>query len=175
MRTVRDPMIVLGGDLRVRSANPAFYRYFQVDAKETEGQLLYDLGNGHWDIPELRKLLEELLPERQARSPTISNSSTDFPQIGGRCILLNAHRIDGDRDRPELILLAFEDMTERKERRACIAIFLVTELSHRVKNSLAVVQSIAAQTLPQQRRPSRNSAMPSPGAFRRSAARTTSR
>jgi two-component system CheB/CheR fusion protein len=144
VRTVHDPMIVLGGDLHVQSANPAFYRYFKVDAKETEGHLLYDLGDGQWDIPALRKLLDQLLPT----AGRVSNFEVehDFPQIGRRWIVLNAQRIVGFGDRADLILLAFDDATERKQAERHREM-LVAELSHRVKNSLAVVQSISAQTL----------------------------
>ena len=63
IRTVREPMVVLNGDLRVVSANPSFYRTFKVTPQEIEGQLLYDLGNRQWDIPDLRHLLEEILPK----------------------------------------------------------------------------------------------------------------
>ena len=144
VRTVHDPMIVLGGDLRVQSANPAFYQYFQVDAKETEGHLLYELGNGQWNIPQLRKLLGELLPT----AGWIANFEIehDFSQIGRRWMILNAQRIVGFGDRPDLILLAFDDATERKHAERHREM-LIAELSHRVKNSLTVVQSIATQTL----------------------------
>jgi len=144
VRTVHDPMIVLGGDLRVQSANPAFYRYFQVDTKETEGHLVYELGNGQWNIPDLRKLLEQLLPT--AGRIADFGVEHEFPQIGRRWIVLNAQRIVGFGDRPDLILLAFDDATERKHAERHREM-LVAELSHRVKNSLAIVQSIATQTL----------------------------
>ncbi len=144
VRTVNSPMLVLNGDLRVQSANPAFYQYFQVDKEQTEGLLVYELGNGQWNIPALRQLLEQLLPT----AGWIANFEVEyaFPHIGRRWMVLNAHRIVAYGDRPDLILLAFEDATEQKlaERHREM---LVAELSHRVKNSLAVVQSIAAQTL----------------------------
>jgi two-component system, chemotaxis family, CheB/CheR fusion protein len=144
VRTVETPMLVLGGDLRVQSANPAFYQYFQVDEEQTGGQHVYELGNGQWDIPELRRLLEQLLPT--AGWIADFDVDHDFPQIGRRWMLVNAQRIVGYGDRPDLILLGFRDTTERKlaERHREM---LLAELSHRVKNSLAVVQSIAAQTL----------------------------
>ena len=116
VRTVHDPMVVLGGDLRVQSANPAFYEYFRVDAKETEGHLLYDLGNGQWDIPELRKLLEQLLPT----AGRISNFEVehDFPQIGRRWIVLNAQRIVGFGDRADLDSAGVRRCDRAKARRA---------------------------------------------------------
>ncbi|WID98821.1 CheR family methyltransferase [Bosea vestrisii] len=144
VRTVHNPMIVLDGSLRVQSANPAFYQYFQVDAKETEGHHVYELGNGQWGIPALRKLLEDLLPTQGWIADFLVEH--DFPQIGRRWLALNAQRIIGYGDRPGLILLAFNDMTERKQAELHREM-LVAELSHRVKNSLMVVQSLAAQTL----------------------------
>ncbi|MEP7007875.1 MAG: CheR family methyltransferase, partial [Sphingomonas bacterium] len=144
VETVRDPLLALTGDLRVRSANTAFYRMFGSTQVEIAGQLVYNLGNGHWDNPQLRTLLEEMLPERQQ----IDDFEIELtvPQLGDRCMLLNARRIDGDDGRAELILLALEDITERKHAILHQDI-LVSELSHRVKNTLAVVQSIAAQTI----------------------------
>ncbi|MGZ9102884.1 MAG: chemotaxis protein CheB, partial [Rhodoplanes sp.] len=144
VKTVHDPMLVLNGDLRVQSANPAFYQYFQVDAEKTVGQLLFDLGNGGWNIPALRELLLEILPAQS----WINNFAVeqDFPIIGRRWMVINGHRIVGFGDRPDLILLAFDDATERKNAERHREM-LIAELSHRVKNSLAVVQSIAVQTL----------------------------
>jgi two-component system CheB/CheR fusion protein len=144
VETVRDPLLALTGDLRVRSANTAFYRMFGSSQAEIAGQLVYNLGNGHWDNPQLRTLLEEMLPERQQIDDF--EFELTVPQLGGRCMLLNARRIDGDDGRAELILLALEDITERKNAILHQDI-LVSELSHRVKNTLAIVQSIAAQTM----------------------------
>ena len=144
VRTIHGPMMVVNGDLRVQSANPAFYQFFQVEEKETEGRFLYELGDGQWDTPDLRKLLEELL----LTTGRVNNLAVehDFPKIGYRWILLNAQRIVGFGERPDLILLAFDDATERQNAERHREM-LVAELSHRVKNSLTVVQSIAAQTL----------------------------
>lgn len=144
VRTVHDPLLVLDGDLRVQSANPAFYRMFEVVEKETQGRLLYELGNGQWDVPKLRLLLDDLLLTRGSVSDFAVEH--DFPKIGRRWMVLNAHRIAGYDGHPDLILLAFDDATERK-RAERHREMLVGELSHRVKNSLAIVQSVAAQTL----------------------------
>lgn len=110
--TARDPLIVLDANLRVVSANRAFYRIFATTPAETEGRLLYDLGNRQWDIPELRRLLEEIL---------LQNTSFDdycvthnFECIGTRTMLLNARRIHREDDKTQLILLAIEDITARK-------------------------------------------------------------
>jgi PAS domain S-box-containing protein len=110
--TVREPLVVLDADLRVRSANRSFYSTFHVAKEETEGRLLYDLGNRHWDIPALRKLLEEILPQN-----TVFNDfevAHDFPAIGRKVMLLNARRIYRKGNDTELILLAIEDITERR-------------------------------------------------------------
>src|SRR6201993_5159088 len=88
--TVREPLVVLDGDLRVRLANRSFYRTFLVKPEETEGVSLFGLGDGHWDIPELRSLLLEVLP----RNTHIDDFEVDreFPVIGRKVILLNACR-----------------------------------------------------------------------------------
>ena len=104
-----DPLLVLTADLRVRVANPAFYHTFQVRPAETEGQLIYQLDHGQWDIPALRTLLEELLPHN-----TVFNDyevTQTFERIGARTMLLNARRLDA----VQLILLAMEDITARKQ------------------------------------------------------------
>ena len=113
VRTVREPMVVLNGDLRVVSANPSFYRSFNVTPKHTEGQLLYDLGNGQWNIPDLRRLLEEILPkDAQVEDFLVEH---DFPEIGRRRMLLNARRVAQEDGHTQLILLAIEDVTNRRE------------------------------------------------------------
>ena len=144
VETVRNPLLALSGDLRVRSANLAFHTTFGVSAADTTGRLVYDLVDGQWNVPPLRTLLEDLIPNRQQ----IDNYEIEFdvPRLGTRCMLLNARRIaSGDND-GELVLLAIEDVTERRDL-ARHQELLVGELSHRVKNTLAVVQSIASQTL----------------------------
>ena len=114
IRTVRESLLVLSGELKIVSANPCFYRTFHVTPEETEGQTLYDLGNGQWNIPALRKLLEELLPKNtQIEGFLIEH---EFPTIGKRRMLLNARRIAQEGSRKELILLAIEDITNRKEQ-----------------------------------------------------------
>src|SRR4051794_7392667 len=110
--TVREPMLVLSADLRVRRANRSFYRTFQVTPEETVARLVYDLGNQQWDIPWLRKLLEEVLPQDTAFDDF--EVEHDFPAIGRKYMLLNARRICGKDDQTEFILLAIEDTTERR-------------------------------------------------------------
>ena len=111
---VREPLVVLDGRLSVQSANRSFYRTFRVTPQETEGRLLYDLGNGQWDIPRLRTLLEEILPQR--RSFEDFEVEHDFPDIGRKVMLLNARKLR--QAGAELILLAMEDVTERRRAEA---------------------------------------------------------
>jgi two-component system CheB/CheR fusion protein len=114
IRTVREPLLVLNSDLKIISANPSFYRTFQATPEETQGKTLYDLGNGQWNIPALRKLLEELLPENTQIEGFLMEH--EFPAIGLRRMLLNARSISQEASRKELILLAIEDITNRKEQ-----------------------------------------------------------
>ncbi|HXQ20589.1 MAG TPA: chemotaxis protein CheB [Candidatus Acidoferrales bacterium] len=111
--TVREPLLVLDADLRVRSANQSFYATFQVSQEDTVGQLLYELGNGQWDIPTLRALLAEVLPQKRALNDF--DLEANFESIGPRIMQLNARAIDRGADRPYLILLAIEDITERQQ------------------------------------------------------------
>src|SRR3954451_7818403 len=110
--TVREPMLVLSADLRVRRANRSFYRTFRVTPGETVDRLVYDLGNQQWDIPWLRKLLEEVLPKDTA----FDDFEVDhvFQAIGRKYMLLTARRIFQEGSHSEFILLAIEDTTERR-------------------------------------------------------------
>jgi PAS domain-containing protein len=104
----RDALLILGWDLRVKTANETFYNTFKVDPSTTEGRLIYELGNGQWDIPKLRELLEAVLPENDAFNDF--EVEHDFEDIGRRIMVLNARRID----HMELILLAIEDQTKAR-------------------------------------------------------------
>ncbi len=110
--TIREPLVVLDADMRVISANRAFYKTFQVSPEETEGRLIFNLGNRQWDIPQLRELLENILP--QNTSFENFEVSHDFPHLGNRTMLLNARRIYREANKTQLILMAIEDITERK-------------------------------------------------------------
>lgn len=109
IETVRDPLLVLDATLRVVSANQAFFSTFQVAPEQTLDQLVYDLGNKQWNIPALRTLLEEILPEK--------NEFNDYPvshmfeTIGQRAMLLNGRRVIQAGGQTELILLTIEDVT----------------------------------------------------------------
>lgn len=111
--TIREPLLILDNKLEVVSVNRSFLKTFQVTSEETIGRKLYDLGNRQWDIPKLRALLEDILP---------SNSHFDdfevthtFEHIGRRTMLLNARRLFREENRSQLILLAIEDITEKKQ------------------------------------------------------------
>jgi PAS domain S-box-containing protein len=116
--TLREPFVVLDKSLRVRTANTAFYRDFHVQKEETEGRFVYDLGNGQWDIPQLRALLTQVL--------TTSHSVEDFevehafPALGRRTMLLNGRRFPPDSQDPDLVLLAVEDITDRRRAEAAV-------------------------------------------------------
>ncbi len=110
--TVREPLIVLDGDLRIISVNDSFYRTFNVIPSDTEGRLIFEVGNRQWDIPSLRILLETILPANQHFEDF--EVEHDFPEIGRRKMLLNARRLTGEEGTQGLILLAIEDVTERK-------------------------------------------------------------
>jgi two-component system CheB/CheR fusion protein len=107
--SVRDLLIVLDPDLRVVSANRAFYRRFGTAPAETEGRLLYDLGNGQWDIPVLRSQVEAILQRDQQFDDFVVEDV--FPGIGRRKMLLNGRRVEGADGRPALVLLAMQDIT----------------------------------------------------------------
>jgi PAS domain S-box-containing protein len=108
---VREPMLVLDAELKVIFANRSFYQVFKVTPRETVGQLLYDLGNGQWDIPKLRELIEHiLLMDAILDGYEVEH---EFEHIGRRVMKLNARRISGEAKKIPLIFLTFEDVTER--------------------------------------------------------------
>jgi len=110
--TVREPLVVLDDKFRVISANRSFYSTFKVTTEMSENTLLFDLGDGQWEIPKLRELLEKVLP----KSTTIEDFEVehDFPDIGQKTMLMNARRIQSETGATQMILLAIEDITERK-------------------------------------------------------------
>lgn len=107
--TVRGPLLILDGQLKVHSANRSFYTTFQVTPEETENRLIYELGNGQWDIPSLRTLLEDILPEH-----TVFNDyelTHEFQTIGRKVMLLNARALRSG-DHTQYLVLAIQDVTE---------------------------------------------------------------
>ncbi|NOT10412.1 MAG: PAS domain-containing protein [Methylococcaceae bacterium] len=112
--TLRQPLLVLDGDLQVISASRAFYQYFKVTTADTVGRKIYDLGNNQWNIPALRELLEVLLP----RDQTVEGYRVehDFPTIGHQKIVVNARRIVGKSREPSLILLTTETVSDESSK-----------------------------------------------------------
>jgi two-component system CheB/CheR fusion protein len=106
VNTVREPLMVLNGHLKVVSASRFFYLYFKTSEQETVGSLIYNLGNNQWDIKELRDLLEDILPKNQTFDGC--RVECDFPLIGHRTLLLNARRISGIGNDKPLMLLSME-------------------------------------------------------------------
>ncbi|MEK7496421.1 MAG: PAS domain-containing protein [Patescibacteria group bacterium] len=109
---VREPVLILDKDLRVMAANESFYRTFQVESKNTEQKIVYELGNGQWNIPALRKLLEDILPKNTFFKGF--EVEHEFPVIGRKVMLLNARQIHFKEETffHPIILLAMEDVTD---------------------------------------------------------------
>jgi formate hydrogenlyase transcriptional activator len=120
VKTIREPLLVLSADLKVISANQSFYQTFKVTPKETEGKFIYSIGNHQWNIPALRKLLEEIVP----RNAHFNDFEVDheFPAIGRKTMLLNARRIYREGEGTDMILLAIEDISERKKTEEALKI-----------------------------------------------------
>src|ERR1035437_3908231 len=113
INTVREPLLLLDKELRVVKASRSFYNFFKVSSDKTIGTLIYDLGNHQWNIPKLRELLETILPEKT----TFDNYEVehDFSTIGKRIMLLNARQIERTLGKEKIILLAIEDISDRKK------------------------------------------------------------
>ncbi len=151
--TIHDPLLVLDESLRVVAASRSFYAIFGVDPAHTVGSPLYDLGNGQWNIPALRLLLETIITDRAAMDGF--EVDHDFPDLGRRIMLLNARKVvyaEGDR---ATILLAFTDVTiqrgvELEKARLLKQTkellnqkqLLLEEMQHRDANSLQIIASI---------------------------------
>ena len=110
--TVREPLLAIDKDLRVIKASRSFYKFFKVTADETIGKLIYELGNHQWDIPKLKELLEQIIPEKNS----FDNYEVEhnFSTIGKRVMQLNARQVKRAFGKEKIILLAIEDITERK-------------------------------------------------------------
>lgn len=141
--TIADPLLVLDASLRVQNASRSFFSTFHVERDDTIGQPLYSLGNGQWNSPELRRLLEEVIPKSSAVIDY--EVEHDFPTLGRRTMLVTARKLHHPDDGSHSMLLVITDATERY-RRDAVREMLFRELKHRVKNLLAVTQSIARQT-----------------------------
>ena len=113
VRTARDPLLVLGADLRVNTANEAFYKTFNTVPEQTLGRAMFDLCEGAWSSPKLRMFLEGILPRKSCFNDF--EVTHIFPQIGQRTMLLNARPLDHPANEPTMILIVIEDVTERRE------------------------------------------------------------
>ena len=136
VETIRESLIVMDKDYKVLSANNHFLNTFKVSINETKGRLLYELGNGQWDIPELKKMMEDILP---TNNPVLDYEvEHEFPHIGRKLMLLNAHRVELEGQFKDRILLAIEDITERRNIEQRKDDFL-SIASHELKTPLTTV------------------------------------
>lgn len=138
---VREPVLILDKDLRVMTANDSFYRAFQVEQKDTIGKVVYELGNKQWNIPALKKLLEDILPNNTFFKGF--EVTHEFPFIGRKVMILNARQIHFKEDValevfPPIILLAMEDVTEIM----LVAETLATHANHIETKLLEKTQSL---------------------------------
>jgi chemotaxis protein methyltransferase CheR len=144
--TVREPVLVLETELRVIAASRSFYSSFQVRPEDTQGKLLYTLGDGQWDIPKLRILLEQIIPEHGVMEGY--EVEHEFPKIGHRTMYLNARQVTYKAGAESTILLGIEDVTERRvlEREKDGVLrqmeVMLEELKHRIANSLQIIAGI---------------------------------
>ncbi|PBC04671.1 histidine kinase [Mesorhizobium sp. WSM3860] len=141
--TVPVPLLVLDSALCIQSANRAFFRTFKVERYETIGKHIYDLGDGQWDIAELRLLLTDVIPK--TRAIIEYKVEHDFPGVGPRTMLVTAHTVFSPDDVSTTMLLSFVDATERTHREAEFEVRF-GELRHRMKNLLGLVRALANQT-----------------------------
>ena len=146
VNTVREPFLVLDQDLRVLAASRSFYSAFKVKPDDTQGRLLYELGDGQWDIPKLRVLLEKIIPEKGVMEGY--EVEHEFPDLGQCTMLLNARKVFYEGGSHTTILLGIEDVTRQRilEREKDELLrqkeMLFEELQHRIANSLQIIASI---------------------------------
>lgn len=153
VNTIPEPFVALDAEFRVLAASVSFYNTFKVDPEQTRGRLLYSLGDGQWDIPALRVLLETIIPQHAAMDGF--EVEHDFPNLGRRTMLLNARQVVYEDSAKRTILLAFMDVTarrliERDKERLLEQTkellrqkdILLQEMQHRVANSLQIIASI---------------------------------
>jgi PAS domain S-box-containing protein len=144
--TVRDPLLVLDEDQRITAASRSFYQTFKLAGQDLRGQVLFDIDGGQWNIPELRELLQTIAKDQE----TIEGYEVDreFPVIGRRIMLLNVRKVFYEKGTHSSVLLAFEDVTDRRgierqlEEMMREKDMLLEEMQHRVANSLQIIASI---------------------------------
>ncbi len=150
VNTIREPIIVLDASLTVVSAGHSFYEKFKTTQNDTEGKLIYELGEGQWDIPELRTVLTEILSKKTVLDGY--EVSSKFPNIGERTMLLNARVLESGDDRADLILLAIDDITQQKTTDAALdqesarveSILRSAQLAIVTINEAGIIQSFGA-------------------------------
>ncbi len=153
VETVREPLLVLDNTLTILVASNSFHRTFQIDPADTPGQPLFTLDQGGWDIPALHTLLERSLVDQTIVEGFLVEQ--EFPRIGARIFLLHARKVLGTDDGHALILLGFEDITERRaieQEKALLQLrtddllkqkeVMLAEMQHRIVNSLQIIASI---------------------------------
>jgi two-component sensor histidine kinase len=144
--TVREPVVVLDKGLRVIAASRSFYSAFKVSPEDTQGRLLYALGDGQWDIPKLRVLLDKIIPEHGVMEDY--EVEHEFPNLGHRAMRLNARQAFYEGGADTTILLGIEDVTERhmlerqKDELLRQKDILLDEIQHRIANSLQIIAGI---------------------------------
>ena len=144
--TVREPVIVLDKGLRVIAASRSFYSAFKVSPEETQGRLLYALGDGQWDIPKLRVLLDKIIPEHGVMEDY--EVEHEFPNLGHRIMRLNARQVFYEGGADTTILIGIEDVTEhhmlerQKDELLKQKDTLLDEIQHRISNSLQIIAGI---------------------------------
>jgi two-component sensor histidine kinase len=144
--TVREPVVVLDKGLRVIAASRSFYSAFKVSPEDTQGRLLYALGDGQWDIPKLRVLLDKIIPEHGVMEDY--EVEHEFPNLGHRTMRLNARQAFYEGGAETTILLGIEDVTERhmlerqKDELLRQKDVLLDEIQHRIANSLQIIAGI---------------------------------
>jgi two-component sensor histidine kinase len=144
--TVREPVMVLDKGLRVIAASRSFYSAFKASPEETQGRLLYALGDGQWDIPKLRVLLDKIIPEHGVIEDY--EVEHEFPNLGRRTMRLNGRQVFYEGGADTTILLGIEDITERhllerqKDELLIQKDMLLNEVQHRIANSLQIIAGI---------------------------------
>ena len=144
--TIREPLIVLDQELRAVVASRSFYRIFDISQARIQGIKIYDLNDGVLNVPELQLLLEKIIPEHGVMEDF--EVDREFPRIGHRTMLLNARKVFYEGDGHTTILLSFEDVTDRRKSERMLQDvlahkeMLLSEMSHRVANSLQIIASI---------------------------------
>ena len=143
--TIREPLIILDENLRVIAASHSFYKKFALTHETTQGKMFYDLGNGQWNIPKFRILLEEVISTHvNIKEFEIEHN---FPELGLRTMVVNAREIRDERGGKKMLLSIFDITHQRsleaqREKLMVQKDLLLKEMRHRVANSLQLIASI---------------------------------